>query len=124
MDNFSVFNTIPTGQWIIEGQYFFAIRDKFPVNPGHTLIISKAHKIDFFALDEEERAELSGLIIKAKDLVEKEFSPEGYNIGMNCGEVAGQTVHHFHCHVIPRYKGDMDDPRGGVRHCVAGKGYY
>ncbi len=63
-------------------------------------------------------------IMKAKELIEKEFQPDGYNIGMNCGKAAGQTVFHFHCHVIPRYKGDMEDPTGGVRHSVEGKGYY
>ena len=56
--------------------------------------------------------------------IEKKHSPSGYNIGMNCGEDAGQTVMHFHCHIIPRYKGDMENPRGGIRHCVEGKGYY
>ena len=59
-----------------------------------------------------------------REAVEKEYSPDGYNIGMNCGESAGQTVFHFHCHVIPRYIGDMKNPRGGVRHCINGKGYY
>ena len=56
--------------------------------------------------------------------LDQNFRPEGYNIGMNCGEVAGQTVMHFHCHIIPRYSGDMSNPRGGVRHCIEGKGYY
>lgn len=60
----------------------------------------------------------------AKNLIEKDHKPDGYNIGMNCGETAGQTVFHFHCHIIPRYKGDMENPRGGVRHCVSGKGNY
>jgi diadenosine tetraphosphate (Ap4A) HIT family hydrolase len=64
------------------------------------------------------------LIDKAKDLIDYEFTPDGYNIGMNCGFAAGQTVMHFHCHVIPRYFGDMENPRGGVRHCIQGKGYY
>ena len=62
--------------------------------------------------------------LKAKELIQAEYKPDGYNIGMNCGATAGQTVFHFHCHVIPRYKGDMENPRGGVRHCVAGKGNY
>ena len=61
---------------------------------------------------------------KLKHLIENKFNPHGYNIGMNCGEAAGQTVFHFHCHIIPRYHGDMENPRGGVRHCVVGKGYY
>jgi diadenosine tetraphosphate (Ap4A) HIT family hydrolase len=120
----SVFSQIPDDRIIYKGEHFFLIRDAFPVSPGHTLIISNKEKADYFQLDENERQELTKLIVTAKELVEKEFSPDGYNIGMNCGEAAGQTVMHFHCHVIPRYKGDMENPRGGVRHCISGKGYY
>lgn len=120
----SVFLQIPPSNHIGEGEYFFLIRDQYPVSPGHTLIISKSPKSDYFELSDAERHELGDMILKAKALVEKEFPATGYNIGMNCGEVAGQTVMHFHCHLIPRYEGDMDDPRGGVRHCIAGKGYY
>jgi diadenosine tetraphosphate (Ap4A) HIT family hydrolase len=80
--------------------------------------------MDFFDLSKDEKEALITCINKAKELIEKEYSPDGYNIGMNCGEAAGQTIFHFHCHVIPRYKNDMTDPRGGVRHCVEGKGYY
>jgi diadenosine tetraphosphate (Ap4A) HIT family hydrolase len=83
----------------------------YPVSPGHTLIISNKEKVDYFQLDQNERQELTKLIVTFKELVEKEVSPDGYNIGMNCGEAAGQTVMHFHCHVIPIY-------------CVSGKGYY
>jgi diadenosine tetraphosphate (Ap4A) HIT family hydrolase len=57
-------------------------------------------------------------------LIKQSRQPDGFNIGINCGEAAGQTVFHFHCHVIPRYVGDMHEPRGGVRHCIEGKGYY
>ena len=64
------------------------------------------------------------LIHEVRTWIEENYSPEGYNIGMNCGRQAGQTVMHFHCHVIPRYAGDMDDPSGGIRHCVDGKGRY
>ena len=64
------------------------------------------------------------MIDKSKKLIEKNHSPDGYNIGMNCGESAGQTVMHFHCHVIPRYIGDMDNPRGGIRYCIPEKGNY
>ncbi len=120
----TVFSQIPVEQIIHQGKYFFLIRDRYPVSEGHTLIISNQEKMDFFELDAEERQELNDLIFIAKELIEKELSPHGYNIGMNCGEVAGQTVMHFHCHVIPRYQGDMDNPRGGIRHCVEGKGYY
>ena len=120
----SVFSQIPQERIIYKGTHFFLIRDLYPVSKGHTLIISNIEKCDFFDLNDEERFELNQLILKAKELIEKEFRPDGYNIGMNCGEVAGQTVMHFHCHVIPRYQGDMENPRGGIRHCVQGKGYY
>ncbi|AKD04930.1 HIT family protein [Pontibacter korlensis] len=120
----SVFSKIPEDRVIYRGKSFFLIRDAFPVSPGHTLIISNEEKTDFFQLDEDERGELTELIITARKLIERELSPDGYNIGMNCGETAGQTVMHFHCHVIPRYSGDMENPRGGIRHCISGKGYY
>lgn len=111
----SVFLQIPKEQYILEGTHFFVIRDKYPVSPGHALIISKEHREDYFSLTEEEKTELTTLIDQSKIEIEKTYSPDGYNIGMNCGGVAGQTVMHFHCHVIPRYKGDMEDPTGGVR---------
>jgi diadenosine tetraphosphate (Ap4A) HIT family hydrolase len=120
----SVFNETPEKDKIYTGKNFFIIKDRFPVSPGHCLIISKDPKADYFHLSENERSELLLLIDKAKELIEEEHKPDGYNIGMNCGEAAGQTVMHFHCHLIPRYLGDMKNPRGGVRHCVEGKGYY
>ncbi len=120
----SVFSQIPNKEHLFAGEHFFAIYDRYPVSPGHLLIISKNDKQDFFSLDKTERIELNELIIEAKNLIQLKFSPDGYNIGMNCGVSAGQTVMHFHCHVIPRYQGDMDNPRGGIRHCVDGKGYY
>lgn len=79
---------------------------------------------DYFALNDIEKADLDNAIQLAKLLIEQEYTPDGYNIGMNCGVAAGQTVFHFHCHLIPRYIGDMDDPSGGVRHCIEGKGRY
>jgi diadenosine tetraphosphate (Ap4A) HIT family hydrolase len=79
---------------------------------------------DYFDPDPYETAELQVMIRKCKEIIERDYKPDGYNIGMNCGEAAGQTVFRFHCHVIPRYTGDMKDPRGGVRHCVLGKGDY
>ena len=75
-------------------------------------------------LNDEESNELTKLIQKVKEIIEMEYKTDGYNIGMNYGEVAGQSVMHFHCHIIPRFKGDVDNPRGGVRHCVMNKGYY
>jgi len=111
----SIFLTIPEERIIHRGKHFFLIRDIYPVSPGHTLIITNELKKDYFELNEAEINELPSMIQKAKELIELEFTPDGYNIGMNSGEAAGQTVFHFHCHVIPRFKGDMKDPRGGIR---------
>ena len=120
----SVFQDIPAEEITHDGRTMFAIRDRFPVSNGHTLIISRRLVPTFFDLSIEERAELLKMIDDVKADLDKVFNPDGYNIGMNCGEVAGQTVMHFHCHLIPRYRGDMSDPRGGVRHCVEGRGSY
>lgn len=118
------FYDLPKESWIDETEYFFLIRDGFPVSKGHTLIITKALKADYFELSSEEKSDLHIAIDRAKELVEKEFKPDGYNIGVNCGLSAGQSIFHFHCHLIPRYNGDMKNPKGGVRHCVEGKGLY
>ena len=100
------------------------IEDGSPVSPGHLLVISKELKPDFFMLSDAERLELSSAILLAKAWVEEHHDPDGFNVGMNCGEAAGQTVMHFHCHVIPRYSGDMADPRGGVRGVIPEKQAY
>ena len=118
------FTEIGQDRIIYKDEYFFIIKDGFPVNPGHLLIISNKVRSDFFELSEAEKNHLPKTINKAKELIEKDYSPDGYNIGMNCGETAGQTVFHFHCHLIPRYKGDMEDPKGGVRHVIPSKGKY
>jgi diadenosine tetraphosphate (Ap4A) HIT family hydrolase len=120
----SIFQKVPREQYLFETNSFYIIADNYPVNAGHLLIISKQLRKSYFELSEEEKIELPSLIDHARKIIEKQCNPDGYNIGMNCGAAAGQTVMHFHCHVIPRYKGDMSDPRGGVRHCVEGKGYY
>ena len=109
---------------IYETDRFFVIEDGFPVSAGHCLIISRELKVDFFDLSDDEKTELVEVITHTKSLIEHKNTPDGYNIGMNCGEAGGQTVMHFHCHVIPRYAGDMSDPRGGVRHCIPSKGAY
>jgi diadenosine tetraphosphate (Ap4A) HIT family hydrolase len=64
------------------------------------------------------------MIHKYKEIIAKQFKPDGYNICMNCGEASGQTIFQFHCHLIPKYIGDMKDPKGGIRHCIEGRGYY
>lgn len=118
------FTGISNNKWLYESSKFFVVEDKYPVSPGHLLIISKQNRKDFFDLNEDERSELTDLIFTSKEILEENYNPDGYNIGMNCGKSAGQTIFHFHCHVIPRYEGDMDNPSGGIRHCVEGKGYY
>jgi diadenosine tetraphosphate (Ap4A) HIT family hydrolase len=118
------FSEISNEKIIFKGEHFFIIPDSFPVSPGHLLIISNSIKKDYFELNKTEVEELNSMIHKCKEIIEKDYTPDGYNIGMNCSEAAGQTVFQFHCHVIPRYKGDMKDPKGGVRHCIEGKGYY
>lgn len=120
----SVFLQLPAERILYRDAFFFLIWDQYPVSPGHLLIVSNGLRADYFDLTLEEQQHLPLAIAQAKQLVEQTYQPGGYNIGMNCGAVAGQTVLHFHCHLIPRYPGDMDEPRGGVRHCVAGKGYY
>jgi diadenosine tetraphosphate (Ap4A) HIT family hydrolase len=118
------FLNVESERILFKNQFFFIIKDGFPVSPGHLLIISNHLRADYFELTKEERETLNFVILKAKEIIEREFKPDGYNIGMNCGSSAGQTVFHFHCHVIPRYIGDMENPRGGVRHCIEGKGNY
>ena len=108
----------------LETELLFARFDKFPVSPGHTLIIPFRHAETWFDLRKEEQLEVIDLIDKVKAHLDAEHEPDGYNIGMNCGEVAGQTVPHAHIHVIPRYKNDMDNPRGGIRGVIPDKQQY
>jgi diadenosine tetraphosphate (Ap4A) HIT family hydrolase len=105
-------------------QHGIVIRDGFPVSPGHTLIISKRHVGSLFDLSIEERIDLLALLDRAKATVEMEFGPDGYNVGINDGAAAGQTIPHLHVHLIPRYAGDQPDPRGGVRWIFPGKADY
>lgn len=102
----------------------FARWDNYPVNEGHMLIIPHRHFADYFDASEEEKKALWGLVDQAKLLLDNQLSPQGYNIGVNVGEVAGQTVSHLHIHLIPRYAGDMPDPKGGVRGVIPEKQKY
>lgn len=120
----SVFSDIPQTLWVAENPYAFAIRDRFPVSHGHTLIITKRVTPTWFDATPDERAAVLALIDVVKGQLDAELHPDGYNIGFNVGDAAGQTVPHLHVHVIPRYRGDMDDPRGGVRHVIPSRGNY
>lgn len=99
----------------VENDLAFAIFDKFPVNKGHMLIIPKRHYQNFLKSNEDEILAIYSLIDKCKDLLQEKYNPDGYNVGININEAAGQTIMHLHVHLIPRYKGDVDDPRGGIR---------
>jgi len=100
------------------------IRDGYPITQGHTLIIPKRHVGSFFDISQQERQGLFELIDLAKADLDKEFKPASYNIGINDGEAAGQTVPHLHIHLIPRYHEAGKDPRGGVRWVVPEKADY
>lgn len=109
---------------VAENEVSFAVRDGYPVNPGHTLIIPKRHFASWFDADAREQRGMLDLLDVVKVAIDREFSPDGYNIGINDGPASGQTVMHLHIHVIPRYKGDVDDPTGGVRLVIPDKGNY
>lgn len=118
------FCTLPAERMVLRGTHGVVIRDGFPISPGHTLVIPHRHVGSFFDLSADERADLFGLLDAAKKAVDAEFKPQGYNIGINDGPVAGQTVPHLHIHLIPRYEGDQADPRGGVRWVIPQKADY
>jgi diadenosine tetraphosphate (Ap4A) HIT family hydrolase len=101
-----------------------AFSDAFPVSPGHALIVSRRHVANLFDLSAEEQSALWALLSVVKQALDERHSPGGYNVGVNVGHVAGQTVGHVHVHVIPRYDGDVSDPRGGVRWVLPDRAAY
>ncbi len=108
-----------------ENKLAYVIRDGFPVSELHSLIIPKRHTKDYFDLTQAEINAINQLVKSQKKLIDVADSTiNGYNIGVNCGESAGQTVFHCHVHLIPRRSGDVENPRGGVRHVIPGKGNY
>ena len=120
-----LFCHIPQDRVIAENSIAYAIRDGFPVTEGHTLIIPKNHVDEYFGLSIEELLGCDNLLKSVRrDLLLGDDSIKGFNIGMNSGAVAGQTVFHCHIHLIPRREGDVENPRGCVRHLIPGKGYY
>lgn len=120
-----LFCSLDEGRKISENSLAYCIKDGFPVTEGHTLIIPKRHAKDFFELTKEEVLACNDLLHSERDkLQSSDPSITGFNIGMNAGESAGQTVFHCHIHLIPRRDGDVENPRGGVRHLIPGKGFY
>lgn len=118
------FCTLLNERIVEENKYALWIYDGFPVSEGHSLIIPKRHVGSFFDISQEERLDMLELLDKAKFAIEKMHSPDGFNIGINDGPAAGQTVSHLHMHLIPRYIGDVGDARGGVRWIIPEKADY
>lgn len=108
----------------LQHELAFSARDSYPASPGHTLVIPRRHVASFFDLTPEEVAACMDLIREEKKRIDEELDPDGYNIGVNVGSAAGQSIFHVHIHLIPRYKGDVENPQGGVRHVIPGKGHY
>ena len=118
------FCALPAERILLLADEALIIRDAFPVSPGHTLVIPRRHIGSFFELTDAERACMVELLAKAKAELDLSFQPDGFNIGINDGAAAGQTVPHLHLHLIPRYRGDAPDPRGGVRWVLPAKAKY
>lgn len=111
-------------QILASNRSVWAIADAFPVNPGHTLVVTKRHVEHFFVLSPEERADVIEMLATVYKALKKDHKLDGVNVGMNVGDAAGQTVKHAHVHVIPRFRGDVEDPRGGVRGVVPARRLY
>ncbi|WP_207208041.1 HIT family protein [Xylanivirga thermophila] len=109
---------------IAENELSFAIYDNFPVNEGHTLILPKRHFDNFFDATQEEINQIYSLIHICKENIDEKYKPTGYNIGVNVGYDGGQTIWHVHIHMIPQYKGDVKNPRGGIRRIKPELVYY
>jgi diadenosine tetraphosphate (Ap4A) HIT family hydrolase len=118
----SPFLAIEPSAWVASNDLAFAVRDQYPVTPGHTLVISRRPVPTWFDATGEEQIALLDLVRLVKGALDSELRPDGYNVGFNVGEAAGQTVMHLHVHVIPRFHGDVVDPRGGIRHVIPGRG--
>ncbi len=120
----SVFLDRPQSEWLASNALAFAIPDAFPVSPGHALIITRRLVATWFEAAREERIAILDLTDEVKRILDDRHHPDGYNIGLNSGPAAGQTVMHLHVHVIPRFRDDVPDPRGGIRHVIPGRGCY
>ena len=109
---------------LLQDKHGYVRFDGYPVTPGHVLVIPRRHISSLFDLTDDEARGLWHLVNEAKEALDARYHPDGYNVGVNVGEAAGQTIGHLHFHVIPRYRGDMEDPRGGVRGVIPEKQRY
>jgi len=115
---------VPERELIVESAMVYSMLDKFPVSSGHALIIPKRHTASYFDLSFKEQSACFFMLNKVKEILQKRFNPDGFNVGINIGETSGQTVPHVHIHLIPRYNGDVEEPRGGVRGVIPEKRSY
>jgi len=119
-----LFCCLPESRVLLRNETAIVVRDAFPVTRGHTLVVPLRHVESFFDTSAEERAAMFELLDAAKQMLQAEYAPAGFNIGINDGAAAGQTIRHLHMHLIPRYAGDRPDPRGGVRWIIPEKADY
>jgi len=119
-----LFCSLDKKRHILANDEAYAIFDSYPISPGHSLIIPKRHISSFFDATREEQIALLDLVNEMQQVLINERNPDGFNVGINVGEAAGQTVMHLHIHLIPRYAGDQPDPRGGVRWIFPDKAAY
>jgi len=122
-NNPCLFCTDPRGV-SLKRELAYSARDTYAVSPGHAVVIPNRHVASFFELTPEEVTACMDLIREEKKLIDQEFKPDGYNIGVNVGPAAGQSIHHVHIHIIPRYEGDVENPQGGVRHVIPKNAHY
>ena len=113
----------PAGRWI-ENATAVALEDRYPISPGHTLVVPRRHVESVFDLAPAEMLDLGALVMEARRRLNEALKPDGFNVGVNDGLGAGQTVMHAHVHVVPRFRGDVPDPRGGVRWVLPEKARY
>jgi diadenosine tetraphosphate (Ap4A) HIT family hydrolase len=114
----------PGRRLMLESEHGFACYDRHSASEGHFLVIPHRHFASYFDINDEELVDLWGLVAKGRQIVDEKFKPDGYNIGINIGTVAGQSIHHLHIHVIPRYEGDVENPKGGVRGVIPDRKLY
>ena len=124
MDGECPFCALESYEIVARNRLAVAIYDKFPASPGHILVIPRRHFADYFDATDKELRAIDQLLRKSRAILMQEKAPDGFNIGINVGAAAGQTVFHLHVHLIPRYVGDHAQPAGGVRHIIPGQGYY
>lgn len=111
----SPFDSIPSADYVATSEFAYAVRDRYPVSPGHTLVVTRRSISTWWEATADERIAVFELVDAVKAQLDRTHAPDGYNVGFNAGRAAGQTVEHLHVHVIPRYSGDIDDPSGGIR---------